>query len=494
MPEYATPEPMSSPPVPVNPESQPLDFALQVRIERLSLLWRTTLAVATVAFWTALLLSSMSLDVVVSAAVAAFLVMLGCAATGFVLRTGRFLVAAWIYAATVMICMAALLYSPPGLSRAAAPYGIIMLIFVVGLLLSPRVLPLLWLISSAVVLGVPALYDGVFSTEPNQIIAILMGAASALLVTQISGELYAIAEWALSSYRRERERKLELHASQFELEKTLARIRVLAEDLEEARAAAEEAKNFRGQFLANMSHELRTPLNAVIGFSDTMLHYPEMYDDIPLPAEYHRDLAQIYASGTQLLHVINDILDLSKVDAGKLDVVYERVELMPVVKAAMSTATGLVGEKPVKLLHNVPDELPDVWADANRVRQVLLNLYSNAAKFTDEGAITLGVEIQPDEIILSVKDTGIGIPPEEHALIFEEFRQGHGGTNRKVTGSGLGLAISRHLVRLMNGRIWVESCVGEGSTFYFSLPRVEHADNGTLLNIAEVPAMSHAIR
>ncbi len=458
------------------PETDSQTFAREVRTERLSVLWRVTLLAAGLVMWAILLFSTLSRSFVFAWILSMGIIMAGCIVTGLVLRRGAYTAAVWVYTLGFLVGIASLLYTPPSLVRAVAPYLFVILIFVVGLLLSPRALPVLWLLTTAVSLGMPALFDRQFAPAEHQIAASVITALGALAVFQVTGELYAIAQWALFSYRRERERKIQLHDSQAELQKMLARVQVLAENLEEARATAEEAKNFRGQFLANMSHELRTPLNAVIGFSDTMLHYPEMYDDVPLPEEYHRDLAQIYNSGTQLLHVINDILDLSKVDAGKLDVVYEQVNLMPVLRAAMATATGLVGDKPVKLLHNIPDELPLVWADANRVRQVLLNLYSNAAKFTDEGSITLGIDVGPEEIIISVCDTGVGIPPDEHSLIFEEFRQGRGGHHRKVTGSGLGLSISRHLIRLMNGRIWVESEVDKGSTFSFSLPRADQSE------------------
>ena len=472
---------------PVKLDTDSTEFAREVRAERFALLWRVTLIAAGAVLWTNLLLSTLSKTYILAWSMAMLVVMAGCGLAALVLRHGWYRLAVWVYMFGLLLGTAVLLNTPPSLLRSIVPYSFVILMFTIGILLSPRALPVLWLLTTAVNLGIPALQDGVFAPSEHQYAAIVLSALAALVVVQVTGELYAIAEWALFSYRRERERKIQLHESQYELQKTLARVQVLAENLEEARSAAEEAKNFRGQFLANMSHELRTPLNAVIGFSDTMLHYPEMYDGVPLPEEYHRDLAQIYASGTQLLYVINDILDLSKVDAGKLDVVYEKVDLLPVLRAAMATATGLVGDKPVKLRHNVPDELPQVWADANRVRQVLLNLYSNAAKFTDEGSISLGVDIQPNEIILSVADTGVGIPPEEHAMIFEEFRQGRSGTHRKVTGSGLGLSISRHLVRLMKGRIWVESEVGKGSTFLFTLPRVE-VESESVTNEAEASA------
>jgi signal transduction histidine kinase len=215
----------------------------------------------------------------------------------------------------------------------------------------------------------------------------------------------------------------------------------------------------------------------VIGFSETMLKFPEMYDGVPLPGEYERDLQQIYTSGAQLLHVINDILDLSRVDAGKLDVQYGRVDLDPIFKATQTTAVGLIGDKPIKLVRNLPAELPAVWADANRVRQIMLNLYSNAVKFTDEGAITLGLKVLDGHVEISVTDTGCGVDEDEIELIFEEFRQGRAGRRKQNTGSGLGLSISRHLGRLMGGRIWAESEVGVGSTFTFTLPLADSADD-----------------
>jgi len=163
----------------------------------------------------------------------------------------------------------------------------------------------------------------------------------------LSGGLYGIAEWALDNYRKERQVKEQLFDTQQEVQRSFLRQKALAEqlqhtneELESAREAAIEAKNFRGQFLANMSHELRTPLNAIIGFSETMLNFPMMYDNTPLPPAYKSDLNQIYTSGKHLLQLINDILDLSKVDAGKLDLEIEQVDLEPIFKGVLATAVG----------------------------------------------------------------------------------------------------------------------------------------------------------
>jgi signal transduction histidine kinase len=195
-----------------------------------------------------------------------------------------------------------------------------------------------------------------------------------------------------------------------------------------------------------------------------------MYDDVTLPKGYESDLNQIYNSGRQLLSLINDILDLSKVDAGKLELHIQRVALEPICNMVVATAQGLVGERKIKLEKDYVEPLPAVWADEGRVRQVLLNLYSNAVKFTESGSITLSVRETEEGVRISLKDTGKGIDPQYHEVIFEEFKQADAGGRDPRSGAGLGLAISRHLLGLMQGRIWVESEAGRGSTFNIVLP------------------------
>jgi signal transduction histidine kinase len=197
---------------------------------------------------------------------------------------------------------------------------------------------------------------------------------------------------------------------------------------------------------------------------------------VRLPDAYEADLQQIYTSGRQLLTLINDILDLAKVDAGKLDVRMGRVELDMLLQTIVATAGGLVANKPIRLQTDIPPYLPAVWADEARVRQVLLNLYSNAAKFTDRGSITLAAIAVDGGVQISLSDTGIGISQENLELIFEEFKQAETGGRDPRSGAGLGLAISRQLLTLMEGRIWAESEVGKGSTFYFVLQSYEDAE------------------
>jgi signal transduction histidine kinase len=293
---------------------------------------------------------------------------------------------------------------------------------------------------------------------------------SLLLAAQVTGELYRVTEWALHHYQRERTTTQELFESQELLERTLRRSQSLSERVQEANHQLEEAKHFRGQFLANMSHELRTPLNAILGFSETMLKFPMMYDDIELPVGYYDDLAQIYQSGQQLLVVINDILDLSKVDAGKLDIAMDAVALYPMIERVLATTSGLIGNRPIVLETDLPDPLPQVQADESRLQQVLLNLCSNAAKYTEKGTVKLSVLTVDESVRISVTDTGSGVAPEYLESIFEEFKQAGSDNKRDPrSGAGLGLAISRQLVTLMNGQIWAESEVGQGSTFHVLL-------------------------
>jgi signal transduction histidine kinase/CheY-like chemotaxis protein len=229
-----------------------------------------------------------------------------------------------------------------------------------------------------------------------------------------------------------------------------------------------EVDRLKSQFLANMSHELRTPLNSIIGFSRVILKGI----DGPVTDQQQEDLEAIHNSGQHLLGLINDILDISKIEAGKMELSFGEVDLEGVIEGVMSTAIALVKDKPVDLQHSVADDLPTIKADERRVRQVLLNLVSNSAKFTEEGFIRVEAELDAaeEQAIVSVIDTGSGIPQEKIEEIFQPFTQVDGSSTRKHGGTGLGLAITNSFVEMHGGELWVESEVGEGSTFYFSLP------------------------
>src|SRR5690606_33352109 len=235
-----------------------------------------------------------------------------------------------------------------------------------------------------------------------------------------------------------------------------------------------ELDTLKSQFLANMSHELRTPLNSIIGFSRVMLKGI----DGPLTELQEQDLTTIYNSGQHLLGLINNILDLSKIEAGKMEIQPEYMDAEETIDTVISTSHGLVKDRPVEIIRDVEDGLPEIYGDPMRVRQVLLNLASNAAKFTQEGSITIRARRkpynpetgEPPRVQFDVADTGIGISPTDMSKLFQAFSQVDGSTTRQVGGTGLGLTISQEFVEMMGGRIWVESEVGKGSTFSFTVP------------------------
>ncbi len=228
----------------------------------------------------------------------------------------------------------------------------------------------------------------------------------------------------------------------------------------------QEMDRLKNQFLANMSHELRTPLNSIIGFSRVILKGI----DGPLTDMQRTDLEAVYNSGQHLLELINGILDIAKIQAGKMELAFEDTKLHEVVKVVISTAKALVKDKPIELQQSIPQDLPIIRADPRRVRQILTNLVGNASKFTEEGFIRVSVQATPTEVILAVEDSGIGIPEDKVDTIFEEFTQVDGSSTRAIGGTGLGLSITKHFVEMHGGRIWVQSVVDVGSIFYVALP------------------------
>jgi two-component system sensor histidine kinase/response regulator len=274
-----------------------------------------------------------------------------------------------------------------------------------------------------------------------------------------------------------------------ELERQVAQRTV---ELRDALDRAREADRLKGQFLASISHELRTPLNAIIGFSTVLLD--EL--DGPITPMQREDLRTINQNGRFLLHLINELLDLARIESGKIELDLEAVDMAALIHEVVETVQGLLHNKPITIQVVLPLALPRPMADKAKTRQILLNLLSNAVKFTKQGDIVVSarcVVIAQEQgsqsnaeghaatngadsgkrsepyLAVSVRDPGIGIAPEHLPLIFEEFRRVHEGRGGPH-GSGLGLAIARKLVEAHNGRIWAESVVGQGSTFTFTLP------------------------
>ncbi len=254
-------------------------------------------------------------------------------------------------------------------------------------------------------------------------------------------------------------------AHDFELEKE--KVERLSREVEIKRQEAERATQAKSDFLATMSHEIRTPLNAIIGMADVL-------SGTPLSAEQKKCVDVFQRNGVGLLNLINDILDLSKVESGRVELESTELDLREVLSRAMEVVDARATAKGLSLSSQIEPGVPiHLIGDSNRLRQIIINLLGNSIKFTDKGGLRVRVMLDPEDrrpgrLRFAIRDTGIGIPADKLDLIFESFSQADSSTTRKYGGTGLGLTISRQLVELMDGRIWVESELGVGSTFLFT--------------------------
>jgi signal transduction histidine kinase len=247
----------------------------------------------------------------------------------------------------------------------------------------------------------------------------------------------------------------------------------LFEEIQDKSRQLAEASQHKSQFLANMSHELRTPLNAIIGVSEMLR------EDAEAAKQDLEPLDRVLGAGRHLLALINDILDLSKIEAGRMELHLETFSLVPVIEDVAKTIEPMATKNGNRFVVACPPDLGTIHADQTRFRQSLLNLASNANKFTEKGTITIaahqGQESGRDWVALTVADTGIGMTPEQMGKLFQEFSQASSATASKYGGTGLGLVISRGFCQMMGGDITVESEPGRGSTFTIRLPRIVEA-------------------
>ncbi|WP_054537427.1 PAS domain-containing sensor histidine kinase [Herpetosiphon geysericola] len=243
------------------------------------------------------------------------------------------------------------------------------------------------------------------------------------------------------------------------------------EALRHARDAAEAANRAKSTFLANMSHELRTPLNAIIGYSELLMDDTD-FSDPSMLADFHHDIGQINEAGHQLLTLVNDVLDLAKVEAGKYQIAAETFDLNGLGNELIATISPMAHKNANSLAFEPNKQLPLIHTDRAMLRQILLNLLSNAAKFTNHGSINLSMSFDPasQHVQCRVSDTGIGMTNEQILGLFEPFTQGDASTTRRYGGTGLGLALCRHFIELLNGTIQVESVFGQGSIFTIIFP------------------------
>jgi signal transduction histidine kinase len=412
---------------------------------------------------------------------------------GVLNKRGFYHVAVSLFLTGALVAIAATLYALPLLRN---PYIFFtpLVVSITGVLLRPAygfivatVAALFLMLAVVVFDAAPSLFQRPF------VVSVLLGYLSAAIAWQASQSFFAVVEWAMDSYRKVERREAQLYESEQRLQRALLdkeflnhQLQRSNQNLERARAAAEEANRLKTQFVTNMSHELRTPLNAIIGFSYILQQ--ELKG--PLTPEQYNYVKRIYGSGQHLLGLLNDILDNARLEAGRFDLRCAPTLLDPILNEAMISASSLLFDKQLELRLDIAPDLPPVYGDRLRIAQVLLNLLSNAVKFTNEGSVTVRAYPQHSEsesvngaptnggtdthstwqVVVEVVDTGVGIAEEHLDMIFEEYRQADATLARQHGGTGLGLPISRRLVEMHGGRLTVTSTLGKGSTFRFTLP------------------------
>jgi signal transduction histidine kinase/CheY-like chemotaxis protein len=362
-------------------------------------------------------------------------------------------------------------YQQPGI---ALLYALLPLMAVVtvgwsaGLCAEVGLVALVWWLSHAP--GMPELFPS------NAMIIILGGAITGILGWAAVHPLSIAIQWYLSSFQEARRHMEEARDQRVELKQTqedlllanreLAR---LSDRLEAMVQLAEEARRTKEEFVANVSHELRTPLNMVIGFSEMITRSPQVYS-ASLPPALLADVAAIERNSRHLAKLIDDVLDLSQVEAGRMALSKDWASLAEIVDAATTIVRAFFDSKGLYLHTDAAPDLPALFCDATRIRQVVLNLLSNAGRFTDQGGVTIRMWREGAEALVSVSDSGPGIAADQQRRLFEPFQQLDNSLRRIHGGSGLGLCISKRFVEMHGGRMWLESELGKGTTVSFALP------------------------
>jgi signal transduction histidine kinase/CheY-like chemotaxis protein len=319
----------------------------------------------------------------------------------------------------------------------------------------------------------PALFHLPFAYSA---IIFFLGFFSGLLGWTTTNHLMTTATWALFSFKQARENLEEAREQRMELTQTKEdlmnanrEMTRLADRLKILQHVAEEARQAKAEFVANVSHELRTPLNMIIGFTEVMTKSPHVYG-VRLPAALMTDINAIQRNSQHLLGLINDVLDLSQVEAGQMALHKEWVVVEDMLQTAVMVVQRLFSSKGLYLEMQLPETLPQVFCDHVRISQVLINLLSNAGRFTSKGGVTINCQVEKNHLVVSVADTGKGISVEEQKRIFEPFHQVDNSTRRLYGGSGLGLTISKQFVEIHGGKMGLNSQPGQGTTFFFTLP------------------------
>jgi len=310
------------------------------------------------------------------------------------------------------------------------------------------------------------------------IATLVLGAFTGIVGWVSSRALYTVVQWSLHSFNQAQKNMEEARRHRGQLAQALKDLDQAYYRLERTNAAliaawraASEAEQFKAKFATDLSHELRTPLNLIIGFCEMMLTAPQKYGGIQIPGPYRKDLNTVYQNARHLAALVDDVLDLARIDAGKLALEREHVDIELLIQETIGMVRNYIEAKGLELRVHIEKDLPALFIDRLRIRQVLLNLLVNAARFTEQGWIYIDASRRGQEVVISVADTGRGIPEAQLPRIFEEFRQAEPLSPAGWTGgTGLGLPISKKLIELHGGRMGVRSIYLKGSTFWFTLP------------------------
>jgi signal transduction histidine kinase/CheY-like chemotaxis protein len=360
--------------------------------------------------------------------------------------------------------------------------GLIPLISVMTLGIPGAILSGLIVIAITVWVGNPSLFPAFSPAMSWMIIAIAVFCG--MIGWAATNPLLTAAEWSLFSLKEARkllnearEQRVELLQIQEDLVQANRELARLSDRLKVLQQIAEEARKAKAEFVANVSHELRTPLNMIIGFSDVIIQNPQLYGG-RLPAALLTDITAIHRNTKHLSNLVNDVLDLSQVEAGRMALSKEWVSIPEIVDSALSVVKGLFESKGLYIKTNISSSIPLIYCDPVRIRQVIVNLLSNAGRFMDQGGIEVTCQPSQDAVTISVRDTGPGISESDQKKVFEPFQQVDNSVRRKYGGSGLGLTISKQFVEMHGGHMWLESQVNKGTLIGFDLPletRVEEA-------------------
>ncbi|MCU0481260.1 MAG: ATP-binding protein [Anaerolineae bacterium] len=346
----------------------------------------------------------------------------------------------------------------------------LLLVCLYGQVVLPRQqIPYLIILSFGLVFFIQLFHipETVLAVSPAEILQQLISLYPATILTLIMLVVFNLLLYILRREFDSRQDELQGFVSELDnrVQERTAQLQERTKELDIARQKAEDANTIKTKFLANMSHELRTPLNAILNFTAFVA------DGVVGEVNHEQEdmLRQSIGSGKHLLALINDILDVTKIEAGLMDLFIQQVDFNETLGAVVAIGKGLSKDKPVQLITDIQDKMPIGYGDKRRIRQVFLNILSNAFKFTREGSVTVYAHATASHIHVKITDTGVGISPENYELVFESFKQAQ-NDNLEVVGTGLGMPISKYFVESHHGKIWFESTVGVGTTFYVELP------------------------